>query len=121
MGSYFISPRSGSRNRFFTFTFLSFLYDSLIFMCDGNRYGVGGLVVAVGDSVKDFKIGDVVGVGCMVDSCRSCVNCKASEEQYCTSGAVFIYNSRAKYPHCREFDESGGAWTQGGYSQVLYF
>ena len=85
------------------------------------QHGVGGLVVSVGDSVKDFKIGDVVGVGCMVDSCRSCVNCKASEEQYCTSGAVFTYNSRAKYPHCREFDESGGAWTQGGYSQVLLF
>ncbi len=79
----------------------------------------GGVVVAVGDSVKDFKVGDIVGVGCMVDSCRSCVNCKSCEEQYCTSGAVFTYNSKAKYPHCGEFDESGGAWTQGGYSQVL--
>lgn len=75
-------------------------------------------MVAVGSKVKTFKVGDIVGVGCMVDSCRSCVNCRASEEQYCTNGAVFTYNSKTKYPHMAEYNESGGVSTQGGYSQV---
>eukprot|EP01037_Dinobryon_pediforme_P020328 gene20328-20921_t len=80
---------------------------------------IGGVVVAVGSKVKTFKVGDIVGVGCMVDSCRSCVNCRASEEQYCTNGAVFTYNSKTKYPHMAEYNESGGVSTQGGYSQSI--
>jgi len=44
-----------------------------------------GRVTRVGNAVKKFKAGDLVGVGCMVDSDRTCPNCKAGEEQYCLS------------------------------------
>mmetsp|Transcript_24235 Transcript_24235/g.33232 ORF Transcript_24235/g.33232 Transcript_24235/m.33232 type:complete len:359 (+) Transcript_24235:72-1148(+) len=80
---------------------------------------IGGIVVAVGGNVKKFKAGDVVGVGCMVDSCRSCACCKASEEQYCMTGAVYTYNGTAKYPHMLEYTPEGGAVTYGGYSQSI--
>src|SRR5438105_15770888 len=42
-----------------------------------------GRVVKVGSAVKKFKEGDIAAVGCMVDSCRVCANCRAGEEQYC--------------------------------------
>lgn len=68
-----------------------------------------GEVVAVGDAVKKFKTGDRAGVGCFVDSCRSCEWCKAGEEQFCTKGAVFTYNSK-------QYD---GELAQGGYANNL--
>ncbi len=69
-----------------------------------------GHVIAVGKKVKTFKVGDQVGVGCMVDSCGKCANCKAGEEQFCTKGAIFTYNSN-------EYD--GKSYTKGGYSSHI--
>ena len=58
---------------------------------------IGGVVVAVGSNVKNFAIGDHAGIGCMVDSCRHCVNCRRGVEQYCYEGFVGTYNSTYKY------------------------
>jgi uncharacterized zinc-type alcohol dehydrogenase-like protein len=80
---------------------------------------IAGFIEAVGRNVSDFVVGEKVGVGCMVDSCRTCANCRQGEEQYCGTGAVFTYNGRAKYPHCEEYTPEGGAVTQGGYSQHI--
>src|SRR5471030_3151865 len=65
-----------------------------------------GKVTAVGKKVKKFKVGDLAGVGCFVDSCGKCKNCKANEEQFCDDHCVFTYNSM-------ELD--GKTPTQGGY------
>ncbi len=70
---------------------------------------IAGTVEAVGSDVTDFSIGDRVGVGCMVDSCRECENCKAGEEQYCLNGNVGTYNAVGK----------DGKWTDGGYSSHI--
>lgn len=69
-----------------------------------------GIVTAVGSHVKKFKVGDRAGVGCLVDSCRECDNCKEGLEQYCNSGAVFSYGSPEK---------DGSGITHGGYSQSI--
>ena len=69
-----------------------------------------GRVTAVGPSVSRFSVGDLVGVGCMVDSCRQCQNCKRHEEQFCESGMTQTYNSEDKH--------SGGV-TYGGYSKKI--
>lgn len=69
-----------------------------------------GRVTAVGDDVKRFKAGDLAGVGCLVDSCRICDNCKQGLEQYCLIGMVGTYNGQEK-------DGSGN--TYGGYSKQI--
>ncbi len=70
-----------------------------------------GRVAEVGKDVKKFKEGDVVGVGCMVDSCRTCPSCKEGLEQYCdTGGTIFTYNSA---------DPISGGMTYGGYSNII--
>jgi alcohol dehydrogenase (NADP+) len=69
-----------------------------------------GRVVRVGAHVKEFKEGDTAGVGCMVDSCRTCENCKDDLEQFCEKGTIFTYNSPDKH--------SGGT-TFGGYSESI--
>ena len=69
-----------------------------------------GRVVKVGRDVKKFKEGDLAAVGCMVDSCGICGNCKADLEQFCEKGAVFTYNSK---------DEYTGGITYGGYSKSI--
>lgn len=65
-----------------------------------------GHVVKVGKKVKKFKVGDTVGVGCMVDSCKKCESCKKGEEQFCEKGATYTYNSVDKH----------GGHTMGGYA-----
>lgn len=69
-----------------------------------------GKVTAVGKDVKNFKVGDLAGVGCLVDSCRECDNCKQGWEQYCRNGMVGTYNGQQK-------DGSGN--TYGGYSKSI--
>ena len=69
-----------------------------------------GKVTAVGDHVKKFKVGDLAGIGCLVDSCRECDNCKDGLEQYCTNGMVGTYGGMEK-------DGSGS--THGGYSKSI--
>ncbi len=51
-----------------------------------------GTVVKVGEAVEKWKLGDTVGVGCFVDSCRECEACKTGEEQYCAQGMTLTYN-----------------------------
>lgn len=68
-----------------------------------------GRVVAVGDQVKRFAVGDLAGVGCMVDSCGHCSSCVEDEEQYCEHGFTGTYNGPA----------FGGENTYGGYSQAI--
>lgn len=69
-----------------------------------------GKVTHVGDNVKKFKVGDTVGVGCMVGSCGHCSGCDEGCEQYCENGMVLTYNSPEK--------ETGGT-TYGGYSDSI--
>lgn len=69
---------------------------------------IAGIVTEVGSDVKKYKAGDRVGVGCMVDSCRTCVQCVKGEEQYCLNGSTYTYAGVNKY--------GNGERTQGGYS-----
>lgn len=69
-----------------------------------------GRVTAVGDAVSRFKAGDLVGVGCMVDSCRDCQPCREGVEQYCENGFTMTYGSD---------DRHDGSLTQGGYSDRI--
>lgn len=69
-----------------------------------------GRVTAVGDKVTKFKVGDLAGIGCMVDSCRECDNCKDGLEQYCTVGMVGTYNGK---------ERDGSGITLGGYSKQI--
>jgi len=66
-----------------------------------------GHVAEVGAGVTKFKVGDAVGVGCFVDSCRSCAQCQAGEEQFCEQGMTGTYNA---------MERDGSAPTYGGYS-----
>ncbi|WP_290783893.1 NAD(P)-dependent alcohol dehydrogenase, partial [Halomonas sp.] len=69
-----------------------------------------GRVTAVGDEVSKFQVGDVVGVGCMVDSCRHCQPCRDGVEQFCLEGFTMTYGSD---------DRHDGSLTQGGYSDSI--
>lgn len=69
-----------------------------------------GKVTSVGSEVTRFKVGDTVGVGCMVDSCRTCSSCEENLEQYCEKGATFTYGGRDKFL---------GGFTFGGYSEKI--
>lgn len=71
-----------------------------------------GHVAQVGDGVDRFKVGDAVGVGCFVDSCRACPQCRAGEEQYCDEGMTATYNARER----ADGRAGQGAPTYGGYS-----
>lgn len=69
-----------------------------------------GRVAAIGGAVTKFRIGDIAGVGTMVDSDRTCENCLADREQNCLNGATFTYNSP---------DRVSGGHTLGGYSDKI--
>lgn len=69
-----------------------------------------GKVIAVGNQVKQFKEGDSVGVGCMVDSCQDCPACEDGLEQYCEEGSTQTYGSEDKHL---------GGHTFGGYSEKI--
>ncbi|MFZ1528228.1 MAG: NAD(P)-dependent alcohol dehydrogenase [Ferruginibacter sp.] len=68
-----------------------------------------GRVTAVGNEVTNFKAGDLAGIGCLVDSCRTCPSCQNHEEQFCEGGMVGTYNSIGK----------DGQPTYGGYSTSI--
>ena len=70
---------------------------------------IAGIVSAVGSGVSKHAVGDRVGIGCFVDSCRSCDPCLAGEEQYCLKGNVATYNGR----------QYSGEVTYGGYSTSI--
>lgn len=69
-----------------------------------------GRIVSVGDHVKKFKVGELAAVGCMVDSCRECEQCKQGYEQYCENGFTGTYNGQDKHLKTQTF---------GGYSQSI--
>jgi uncharacterized zinc-type alcohol dehydrogenase-like protein len=69
-----------------------------------------GRVSRVGGDVTRFREGDLVGVGCLVDSCRTCGSCQEGLEQYCENGSVGTYGSR---------ERGTGLTTQGGYSRDI--
>lgn len=69
-----------------------------------------GEVLNVGQSVINFKPGDFVGVGCMVDSCQHCKACEQGLEQYCENGGTLTYNSLDRHDHLPTF---------GGYSEKI--
>ncbi len=71
---------------------------------------IAGVVASIGSKVKKFKVGDKVGVGCFVDSCRHCSSCEQGLEQYCKEGMTGTYNAK---------ERDGKTLTQGGYSNQI--
>jgi uncharacterized zinc-type alcohol dehydrogenase-like protein len=82
--------------------------DSIYPMVPGHE--IVGKIAAIGDHVQKFKIGDIAGVGVMVDSCRVCRPCTASMEQYCVDGMTGTYNN---------FERDKINVAQGGYSTKI--
>jgi len=70
---------------------------------------ITGTVAAVGAEVTRHQVGDLVGVGCMVNACRECDNCTAGEEQYCVKGVIGTYGDT----------DLDGTITQGGYASRI--
>lgn len=68
-----------------------------------------GRITHIGADVKNFKVGELAGIGCFVDSCRTCPSCLANEEQYCDNGMVGTYNGK----------DRDGKVTYGGYSTQI--
>lgn len=71
---------------------------------------IAGIVTSVGAKVTKFKVGDRVGVGCFVDSCRHCQQCEQGQEQYCENGMTGTYNA---------MERDGKTPTFGGYSNKI--
>lgn len=71
---------------------------------------IAGIVTKIGNKVTKFKVGDHVGVGCMVDSCRDCTYCNENLEQYCSGGNTVTYNGR---------ERDSKTPTYGGYSESI--
>lgn len=69
-----------------------------------------GRVTAIGDQVSNHRVGDLVGVGCMVDSCRTCSACESGLEQYCIEGMTGTYNGQDRHDQSVTF---------GGYSDKI--
>lgn len=68
---------------------------------------IAGTVTAIGSAVSKFKVGDRIGIGVFIDSCRTCASCKKGLEQYCENGNTGTYNS---------FERDGKTIAFGGYS-----
>src|SRR5580704_3071118 len=81
--------------------------ESIFPMVPGHE--IAGVVTAVGGTVTKHKVGDKVGVGCYVDSCRTCAECQRGLEQYCSVLTVWTYNGR----------DREGAPTYGGYADRI--
>ncbi len=71
---------------------------------------IAGVVREVGKKVTKYKVGDHVGVGCFVDSCRTCANCQSTLDNYCLNGMTQTYNS---------YEKDGKTIAQGGYSDII--
>ena len=84
-----------------------YLEESIFPMVPGHE--IAGVVTAVGGKVTKYRVGDKVGVGCFVDSCRTCDACQRGLEQYCAVHTVWTYNAR----------DNEGVPTQGGYSDRI--
>lgn len=69
-----------------------------------------GRVSKIGSEVSKFKVGDLAGVGCIVDSCRSCSQCHDGEEQFCENGWTLVFNAP---------DKKSGGLTYGGFSESI--
>jgi uncharacterized zinc-type alcohol dehydrogenase-like protein len=82
--------------------------NSIFPMVPGHE--IVGKVTRVGGQVKNFKTGELAGVGCFVDSCRVCSSCKAGLEQFCEQGMTGTYNS---------YERDGKTPTYGGYSDHI--
>lgn len=82
--------------------------NSLYPMVPGHE--IIGRVTEVGSGVTKFQVGDLAGVGCMVDSCRHCSACKEDLEQYCENSPTFTYNSK---------ERDSEQLTFGGYSDII--
>ncbi|MGE3976968.1 MAG: alcohol dehydrogenase catalytic domain-containing protein, partial [Nitrospira sp.] len=80
---------------------------SLFPMVPGHE--IIGTVAQIGMAVTTFKVGDRAGVGCFVDSCRTCTACREGLEQYCDGGTLWTYSGQDK----------AGRMTQGGYSSQI--
>ena len=83
-------------------------FEGIFPMVPGHE--IVGKVVKVGDHVKKFKVGDLAGTGCLVDSCRVCENCKNDLEQYCLNGNSQTYNG---------LEQDKKTPTYGGYSKTI--
>jgi uncharacterized zinc-type alcohol dehydrogenase-like protein len=83
--------------------------NSIFPMVPGHE--IVGRITSVGAHVKNFKVGDLAGIGCFVDSCRECSSCRAGLEQYCENGGpVGTYNA---------YERDGKTPTYGGYSTQI--
>ncbi|KTD73928.1 NAD(P)-dependent alcohol dehydrogenase [Legionella tucsonensis] len=81
---------------------------SLFPMVPGHE--IIGVVSQIGSAVTQFKVGEPVGVGCFVDSCRQCESCHEGMEQFCDTGMTLTYNN---------LERNSGNLTQGGYSTQI--
>lgn len=72
---------------------------------------IAGRVAKVGKNVTKFKVGDLAGVGCMVNACGHCYSCEMHKEQFCENGTTFTYNSPDRYHN--------GEMAMGGYSDNI--
>jgi len=82
--------------------------DSIFPMVPGHE--IVGRVTMVGADVKKFRTGDIAAIGCMVDSCKTCDNCKKGLEQYCLNQVIWTYNA---------YEKDGKTPTYGGYSNRI--
>ena len=89
--------------------------DSIFPLIPGHE--MAGKIISVGDSVTEFKLGDKVGVGPIVDSCRQCGQCKQDHEQYCEYGATWAYDSQERNPG--DLEPHGLNITYGGFSNII--